>query len=259
LPPLQAAGDTVGLEIVFLKLPADAPSEIAPMWDEIDETPLPVDLRRRLAANGVRCGLFGTQMPTPLKQLIDDLTVPAADDLQEGLPVSAGPVQTCRRLQSRTGQRSELLASDVLPEMAVLLARNGQVGGQTYREAQCMWALTTTAQAAGRVRLQLTPEVHYGQPQNQYVGQSSGIFRQITARPRETFDDLRIETLLSPGQTLVLAATDPVRGLGQHFFAYGAGTQAAGQKLLLVRLARTQYDDLFSADPILAPIASATE
>ncbi len=57
LPPVRSSSDSVGLEIVFLKLPVHGDAQVAPMWNEIDETQLPTDLRRSLLANGIRAGL----------------------------------------------------------------------------------------------------------------------------------------------------------------------------------------------------------
>ncbi len=256
LPPIPNVSDAVGLEIAFLNLPANADERLAPMWTEIDETHLPTDVRRRLAANGIRCGLFGSRMPEPLKQLVDELTEPAAAAAaaeEPGVRIGARPVHTCRQLQSRTGQRSELLATDVRPQMAVLIRDRDEVVGKTYRDAQGKWALKTFPRGDGRVQVQLTPEVHYGEHHNRWVGQSSGIFRQVAGRQREVFESLRIETLLSPGQTLVLCGTEPRVGLGRHFFTSGDDDDSAGTRLLLIRLASTQYDDLFSAERVVAP------
>jgi hypothetical protein len=249
----------VGLEIAFLKLPPVAESQIAVAWEDVDESRLPTELRRRLGANGIRCGCFGTHMPEPLRRLIDQAVETQAGSAAEGVTVGAGPVHTRRQLQSRSAQRNEILASQVLPSVAVLSSADGQVVGHTYHNAQCVWSLTTLPQGDGRVRLQLTPEVHYGQPRNQWIGQNTGIFRQVTARRSQVFDDLRIELDLSPGHTCLLSATHPVKGLGQHFFTYGTGTQTPGPKLLMVRLARTRHDGLFGGEPNLAPIVPAME
>jgi hypothetical protein len=260
LPPVRSMCDAVGLEIVFLKIPVDSSPQIAPMWNEIDETHLPLDLRRRLAANGIRTGLFGPQMPAPLRRTVDGLIFESEEGADPAVKVGSGPVHTCRQLQSRTGQRSELLASEIQPEIAVLLSDPaGQISGSTYQNAQCIWGLKTSPQGDGRVRVQLTPEIHHGQPRNRWVGQSTGIFRQVTGRSQKSFDDMQIDTYLAPGQTLILSATDELRGLGKHFFDARGADEQQGTKLLLIRLARTQYDDLFSAEQILAPIVPATE
>jgi hypothetical protein len=259
LPALKPAGDTVGLEIAFLKLPPTAASQATLVWNDVDETRLPNELRRRLDANGIRCGCFGAQMPEPLRQLIDQATESQTGSAEDGVQVGAGPVHTRRQLQSRTAQRNEILASQILPQIAVLNNVGGQIVGNTYHDAQCVWNLKTFPQGDGRVRLQLTPEVHHGQPQNQWIGQSTGIFRQVTARKRKVFDDLRIEIDLNPGHTCLLSATDPVKGLGHHFFTYGTGAETPGPKLLLIRLARTQFEDLFAGEQIFAPIASVPE
>jgi hypothetical protein len=259
LPALKPAGDTVGLEIAFLKLAPTAQSQANLVWNDVDETRLPNELRRRLHANGMRCGCFGAQMPETLRQLVDQATESQVGSTEDGVQVGAGHVHTRRQLQSRTAQRNEILASQILPEIAVLSNVGGQIVGNTYHDAQCIWNLKTFPQGDGRVRLQLTPEVHYGKPQNQWIGQSTGIFRQVTARRRKVFEDLRSEIDVNPGHTCLLSATDPVKGLGHHFFTYGAEAETPGPKLLLIRLARTQYEDLFGGEQILAPIVSVPE
>lgn len=258
LPPVRALSDTVGLEIVFLKLPAESDAQIAPMWNEIDETHLPTDLRRRLAANGIRTGLFGPRMPVPLQQIVDQIVCMETEGADPSIKVGAGPIHTCRQLQSRNGQRNELLASEIQPQIAVLqTGPEGQIVGDTYYQAQCIWELKTFPQGDGRVRVQLTPEIQHGQARNQWVGQGTGIFRQVTGRSQKSFDDIRIDTLLAPGQTLILSGTDELRGLAQHFFGDGQSSATEGRRLLMIRLARTQRDDLFSTGQNLAPIVPA--
>ena len=70
------------------------------------------------------------------------------------------------------------------------------------------------------------------------------------------FERLRLEAVLSPGQTLLLTSTVDTKGLGDQFFSASAGGGGA-RKLRLVRLAQTQYDDLFASEdaalPAMAP------
>jgi hypothetical protein len=251
LPIPKPTLDSVGLEVAFLRLTPDEEKQIAPMWDDIDESHLPTEVRRRLAANGIVCGLIGGQMPAALRELISQST--ASSDAK-GIQIGSTQLHTCRHLQSRHGQRSELLASEVNPTMTVLTADEGHVSGKTYRDAQCIWAVKTFTQSDGRVRIELVPEVHHGQPQNEWIGQASGVFQQVTARPRHVFEDLRVETDLAAGQTLVLSSAPTGQGLGKHFFTFSTQADTPGRKLLLIRLAGMQQNGLFSPDPLLAPI-----
>jgi len=246
LPPVRTPRDSVGLEIGFVRVPPVREFATGQMWQEVDETFLGTPLRRRLQANGIRCGLFGSQMPGPLCQTLDQMERKSASADGSGVQIDGEPTLTHRHLQSRAGRRGEIVASKTCPEIAVLACDDGRIHGQTYVDVQCIWALKTYPQGDGRVRLELTPEVHHGQPVNRWVGQSEGVFRQVTRRDREVFEHLRIEATLSPGQTLLLAGTDDVKGLGRHFFTEPAEGDDPGKKLLLIRLERTQYDDRFA-------------
>ena len=55
--------DTVVLEVAFVHLDDNASSAGAELWDEVDEQHLPIDLRRRLQANGLRTGLVEARCP----------------------------------------------------------------------------------------------------------------------------------------------------------------------------------------------------
>jgi len=68
-------------------------------------------------------------------------------------------------------------------------------------------------------------------------------------------DRLRLESLLGPGQSLVVSATGDIKGLGEHFFSETANS-AVQRRLLVIRVAQTQLDDLFAAEPTPAPLAA---
>jgi hypothetical protein len=125
----------------------------------------------------------------------------------------------------------------------------------TYQDAQCQFDLTAMPEGDGTVSIQLTPEIYHGQSHQCWVAQD-GTFRVDSTRNCQRFEDLFIETILSPGQTLVLSASpDPV-GLGEAFFIDAKSQRR--RTVLLVRLAQTQLDDLFAPDRSLTPIASGT-
>ena len=65
-------------------------------------------------------------------------------------------------------------------------------------------------------------------------------------KPKRTFDHLAFDATLSAGQMLVLTCM-PNRGgtLGHYLFTEPQGDQLQ-QKLIVVRLAQSRYDDLFA-------------
>lgn len=256
LPAARMSPDSVVLEISLVDVPADARESLEPMWAEIDEQHLPFDVRRRLRANGIRCGLAGTQLPATLRQLLERRENRETVDPEEGAP-RVGSNSTQQRIQSRAGRRNRIVTSETRPSMAVMTNDDDAVRGQTCQQAHCELALKTFPQGDGRVQLEITPEIQHGVPQQRIMG-GDNAFRIVTDQERLLFDTLRMHAMLAPGQTLVLSCTPEMAGLGGQFFT-NLRSGKAQPKLVLVRLEQTQYDDLFAPEQILPPIATPTE
>jgi len=260
LPTPKMSSDSVRLEIGFLQLAPQDEAVAAQLWSELDEQHLPLALRNRLSANGIRCGLCGTQLPQPLTDLIEQACCPISvnDEGESEQRVDQQSRLSQRHLHCRAGRRAEIASSQTIPNMALLTRGADGVRGKTLTDAQCLLAVKTHPQGDGQVKVELTPEVHHGQPKQSWEGQN-GVFRQVTSRDREVLADLQLAGTLSPGQTLVLSSTEPSLGLGQHFFTESDESGQPARKLLLIRLTHTQHDDLFAPERILAPIATSAE
>jgi len=71
LPMPGLAKESVVLEVTFVRIPA-ANTEFADhFWREVDEGWVNNQLRRRMAANGLRCGLLGESVPANLQKVLD--------------------------------------------------------------------------------------------------------------------------------------------------------------------------------------------
>ncbi len=249
LAAAQMSPDSVVLEMFFVRFPFGDPNINEKLWEEIDEQQFTPELRQRMARNGFRVGLVSGQMPVELSKLLQpsDKPPPTAgiggaqvDDLEHQ------PRMVGRRVQIRAGQRSEIIASGIYAELPVLMCEPGQLCGQTYRQAQGILAVKSFPQPDGRVRLEVAAELQYGQPQQRYIP-SQGMWRLETGRPKRTFDDMTLSANLSPGAMLVLSSLSNRPGsLGHHFFTDTENEGRLEQKLLIVRLAQTQHDGLFS-------------
>jgi len=102
----------------------------------------------------------------------------------------------------------------------------------------------------GRVRIRLVPEVQHGENKLRYVG-TQGVLRIEPGRTKRAFDDLAVEAVLAPGHMLLLGTLlDPPGSLGRRFFTQNVDGQVQ-QKLLVIRLAQTQHDDLFDSGDVL--------
>jgi hypothetical protein len=221
------------------------------LWQDVDEQHFPPELRRKLTENGFRVGLVAGQVPAPLAKLME-LTDAPAPDAEVGATqiedLESQPRVVRRHLQLRGGRRGEVLTSGVYPELPVLRCQGGQVSGQTYSKAQGVLGVTAFPEPDGRVRLELVPEVHYGDPVVRPVS-DNGVFRLDSGRQRCVLDDMMVAAQLSPGYLLVLGGLPSRPGsLGRQFFSDDDGGRAQ-EKLLLVRLSQTQHDDLFAPPP----------
>ena len=247
LRPAQMSSDSVVLEMFFVRFPFGEPTVNEKVWEEIDEQHFAPDLRERLAKNGFRVGLVSGSLPIELSKLLELSDKPAPTGEIKGDKMGDlgdEPRVVRRHLQLRAGRRSEIIASGVYGELPVLVCGAGQLSGQTYCQAQGIFAVKSFPQSDGRVRLELLPELHHDQPKQRWVGRQ-GMLRLEASRPKRVFDDMLVTANLSPGAILVLSSLSNRPGsLGHHFFT--EGDDRLEQKLLLVRLSQTQHDAVFN-------------
>ncbi len=111
--------------------------------------------------------------------------------------------------------------------------------GKTFADAQTVFELKAFPLGDGRARLELVPEIQFGPVKQKYVGRD-GMFELEVGRERKNFPQLRIDATITPGHTLAVSSGSSRSSLGGCFFC-----NAERQKLLLIRLAQSQYDDLF--------------
>lgn len=245
LPAPLMSPETVILEVAFVHLTPDDSAIEAVTWQHVDEHMLAVEVRQRLAGNGLRAGVLGSQLPPELRRLVErtaqELTeAPAGDDVTTAETTT---LARNRRLQVRAGRRGKIVVSAVAPNISVLAKDDhGRVQGEAFRDAQCLFSLLANPSGDSRTKLQLTPEVEHGDLQNRWVPVDGALVQQV-GKPRHVYEKLRLELALAPGQTLIVGPTEQAGGLGQHFFTLSVPSPR--RTLLLVRIAQTQQDDLF--------------
>jgi hypothetical protein len=248
LLPAQMSPDSVVLDMFFVRFPFGDPAVNEKLWEEIDEQQLAPELRERLSQNGFRVGLVSGQMPLALSKLMELSDKPAPTGQLEGVTLNdmqAEPHVVRRHLQIRAGQRSEINASSVYPELTVLLRKADQLGGHTYSLAQGVFAAKTSPQPDGRIRLELMPELHYDQPRPRWDVGSQGVLRLDSSRPREVYDDMAIVADLPPGAMVILSSLPNRPGSLGHYFLT-QNDRGLEQRLLIVRLSQTQPTALFA-------------
>ncbi len=246
LAPARMSPDSCVLEIFFVPFPFGDPEVNGELWEEVDEQHFPAELRRRLARNGFRLGLLDGQIPATLSKLLklkDGLQPTGEANQIDVAELASGSPPVRRYLQIRAGRRQEIIASGVYDHLPVLISEPGQIGGQTYSQAQAVLAVKSFPQGDGGVRVELVPEVHHGQPRQRYVGRQ-GMWRLEAGREQRVFEEMGFSATLSPGCMLLVSSLPNRPGsLGHHFFTEEDGKLE--QKLLVLRLAQTQHDGLF--------------
>lgn len=251
LVPATMSPDSVVVEIFRVRFPSADQGVNEAVWAEIDEQHFPARLRQRLARNGFRIGLIGGQIPISLSRLmqLSDASPPTGQSTEvSAAAMEEEPTVQRRHMTLRSGSRGEIVASGIYDQLPVLINRSGELSGKTYNQAQGMLAIKAFPQRDGRVRLEMVPELHHGRPQQRWTG-NQGIMRLDAGRPRRIFEEMRIEAMLAPGEMLLIGGLSSRPGsLGHHFFTRDNGRLE--RQLLVVRLAQTQHQNMFS--PVLA-------
>ncbi len=267
LRPVEMASDGVQLEIVSVRFPYADATLNGDMWSEIDEQQLPPDQRRDLAENGFRAGIVSGQLPTALQQLITAAEQPGTVT-EASANFGKAPAVSKQQMQLHSGWHGQIFASSTYPELPLLTCRNGTVCGRTYSQAQCILNTTLVAQDDQKVKLQLMPELDYGEARQQWVTDEvtsvsqalnrDGVLRPQSGKPKQMFDRLSFDAMLAPGQMLLLTTLPERSGSLGHFFFTDEQSEQTEQKLLIVRLAQSKTNDLFSTADSTNPVVNST-
>src|SRR4029079_1961796 len=70
LKPAQPSPDSVAMEIIWARFPANDPVLDDAAWREIDETQVEPSVRRELLNNGLRAGVISGSVPTAIARVL---------------------------------------------------------------------------------------------------------------------------------------------------------------------------------------------
>jgi hypothetical protein len=258
LPLPALAPDSVVLEVTFIRIPEERVDFEPRFWPEADEAALDADLRRHLASNGFRSGILGSPPPAALQELLDQQPPTDLGDGSTRIEAGAEIAVRTHRLRSRSGHLSKVIVRGApVPKLAALLYdERGRIRGESLEQALCYYSITSHPQGNGQVQIELVPTIEYGQARSRFKGQQGVWTVDNVGRPTKVYDDLKIDTVLSPGQSVAIGCNEAHRGLGEQFFAANPEDQEP-RLLLIVRLQQTQLDDRFIKEDVLEPITTA--
>lgn len=257
LPTPQLPADAVVIELQFLRMSDATIADVDSLWHITDEQVLSVQTRRRLSANGLRIGLIPGDMPPIVQQWIADANQRLRDDALEQASVASNISLIPKQLTFRAGKRKEILLHAVQDQWLPVIYQEGeQLCGETFEAPEFILATTAIPHGDGRATLMLTPEIKYGQVRNVVVGKEAA-FRFEWQRQRRAFDELLSQITLAPGQTIIITCTQPPKGLGSQFFLTESASRQREHVVILMRLSKTQLDELFDPAGVSAAERSA--
>jgi hypothetical protein len=239
--------DSVVFDIYFVRYPFGDERVNTTLWQHVDEQKLDTESRRWFCENGLRAGVVAGHVSPELADLLELNGKPSpCDQAKEGVTVDLleEPSVIRRHMQLPVGKPGEIIASSTYDELPLLLSEGGRLCGETYRKATAFFSVQAIMEEDGRVRLQLTPKIRHGAREQQWIGQH-GMLRPVMEQKCRVFDDPNLETTLAPGQMLILSSIPSRPGSLGHFFFTKGDQGKTEQKLMVIRLAQTQHDELF--------------
>ncbi len=238
LKPISAPRTAIQVEIVFVERPDGDPLLGDILWKDLDQVgAVDLAIREGLKRNGLRIGIASSSPPRTLQQLLGLATeIPDADG-------DEGKRLVGRRVSLVSGSETEIQASPIFDRCAVT-SWNGEASAEkTYENARCVFRLRAHKVQDGWAKLELTPEIHYGENRLRHTATTAG-WELKTTQQTEPFYGQKFEVTLNQGEMAVIAESgDQPKSLGRHFF-HGNEDGDPVRRVLIVRLA-----DLGRAEP----------
>lgn len=240
LKAATSSPDAVTLDIYWARTDATDQAFADALWQAVEEDRIPVEVRVALAEDGLRAGVVGGTPSDELARLLnpEGQTLQPEDESTNAL--SAEPAKVTRRLkQLRPGKRLELQAADAVSNYTLLRGKSGNLVGQTFPDAQGIYGVEVVGVSGDRVSLELSPELHFGQPRMKYIPSGPGMVVQQLARDTKVFDELRTRVELAPGEMLVLTSLPRCDHRLGGLLHRADNHSPSEQKYLLLRLSQT--------------------
>lgn len=255
LSPLAPTPDATTLEVFSAPATPEDPQWTA-LWAEVDEQPLPAELRQQLAQNGFRAGIVGPSVPAALAGLLKMTDQPIAAEERAKAPLDSEQGIRLTVMQPRSGDRRDLVTSPIHDQVSILQRVGGEVKGKTFYKAEGRLVMQAFPEPDGRTRIELDPELHYGDAKTRVVN-SEGMYTWRQERERRLFPELRIAATLSPGQMLLVTCLPDRPGSAGHCFFTQTTSDRTVQKLYVFRVAQATPDrSFYEAPQQQKPIAS---
>lgn len=218
-PAGRPVARTLPVEVFFLRCPPDAGGEVENLWTRVDEQTIDPQVRRHLAANGLRAGILRDGIP---ERLLAGLEPPVTGDETAPPPVANGadatPPVVRRVLRLLPGRESEVVSLKTVADLVVMQSDDDGLHGATYGDALPHFVLRAWPAADGRTRVDLVPVIRHGPVERSWIGED-GAFKIETGQRRQVLEGLRFEAVVpSDGMLVVGPAGDESATVGDALF-----------------------------------------
>jgi hypothetical protein len=236
----RPATRTIPLELVFVRCDEHDAALGDELWQFVDEQGFDADLRRRLAANGLRVGIVGSHLPPHLAQRFTATATAGLQTLATDAAVSS------RILRLLPGRRGEVVMASGIRELVLLEHADGGVRGGTYADASPLVSLRAKPAADGRVEIEAVPEIRHGPVEKSWVGED-GMFRLESGQRRHRLEHLAFTTVLPhDGMLVVGCGGDDTASVGDCLLRDHDRGERTSVRLLAIRPLADTIDPLFA-------------
>jgi hypothetical protein len=236
----RPATQTIPLELVFVRCDEHDTALGEELWQFVDEQGFDADLRRRLAANGLRVGIVGSHLPPHLTQRFTATATAGMRTLATDAAVSR------RVLRLLPGRRGEVVMASGIRELVLLEHADGGVRGGTYADASPLVSLRAKPAADGRVEIEAVPEIRHGPVEKSWVGED-GMFRLESGQRRHRLEHLAFTAVLPhDGMLVVGCGGDDTASVGDCLLRDHDRGERTSVRLLAIRPLADTIDPLFA-------------
>lgn len=214
LPPLRPPPGSMQLDIAYIEWPADDAQLGKELWRHVDQVgPIDAETRGRLRENGFRVGIVGTNPPPALQRMIGMKSAFALEPEAEEAKQISG-----RTVMLLSGSETDVQVSNPYPSCLLNLKHGEDAEPRTFTNAVCKYRIRANRIQDGWVRLEFTPQIHYGDEQLRHeIGENGWTLQkgQLT----ETFRPQRFTVELKTGDMAIVTSEENSLGtMGELFF-----------------------------------------
>lgn len=223
LPQSQMESDSVAVRVAVAELDDHQKEEFESLIATTDQK-LPLEIRRRLDDNGLRVSIVTNYNTAQMQRLLAPRNLKpewlSATDLELR---NAGKLEPLRRITSqrhvekKRGESFTVEVSSVRPRSTwTVHSGTGSVSDQADL-AQCQMRITSWPRPDGSVKMELIPEIHYGESLSR-IGVDGQNFAVEKRRDFKQLRSLGFTIEIQPGETILVAPTGKLERIGELFF-----------------------------------------